>query len=701
MRFVDTRTGEFVDRDPKATEYATKYAILSHTWDIEGEQSYKELRKIQKRYDLKAQCPLHGYKSPPSSSTASPEDPPPPCCIWSDPELSPKIREACRVAREAGYQYIWIDSCCIDQTSSSELTESINSMYQWYGHARECYAYLTDVPPGQDPHLPESNFRSSRWFKRGWTLQELIAPFAVTFLSGNWTAIGSKRLLGDLVSEITGIPDEALLHEKSLDEFSVAQRLSWAAGRTTTRVEDRAYSLLGIFDINMSTLYGEGERAFRRLQEEILRRVPDQSLFAWRAVYQGLDLHEQADIKGVGYHLSCNPLYTNSLFASSVDHFSTDSRHIAVVSHDILNQFQLSSLATTKYTPTPQGIRTRIPILPLSFYIPQSATIDFPYGIPSSRWYLAILGCEHQSSPASLLGRICYIPPSETGVELLCPGFVTVSPAPSRGGEYLDLFPLSSATIERYREHITLKTVYFSHPERASTQSDPALRQPHKTINILLRRKTRDAVRAQGYMAEFRTPDEGHPTTHWLTLSCDDHMITVEYRHTLENDGHNLTVEAHVKMSRHALGEAGEIEGDPSSVKWRYYLPWYPWFQTEEIAFTLAMKKLTVMLGLDWAAPSYYFLLVDIVTETLRVNSSTSLDLVQGAEVEGSGAVGEADEQEIGAEARASDGGLHQPDGVVLLPFQRSGGTPSPLEARKGEERGADAEPGEEVNGKR
>ncbi|EJF56680.1 hypothetical protein DICSQDRAFT_24946, partial [Dichomitus squalens LYAD-421 SS1] len=192
-----------------------------------------------------------------------------------------KIREACRVAREAGYRYLWIDSCCIDKTSSSEQTESINSMYLWYGRAGLCYAYLADVPSGKNPHEPYSAFRSSRWHKRGWTLQELIAPSGVTFLADDWTEIGGKHTLFELIEEITGIPYQALLHVKSLGEFSVAQRLSWAAQRQTTREEDRAYSLLGIFNIYMPTLYGEGSRAFRRLQEEIVRRIPDLSLFAW------------------------------------------------------------------------------------------------------------------------------------------------------------------------------------------------------------------------------------------------------------------------------------------------------------------------------------------------------------------------------------------------------------------------------------
>ena len=98
------------------------------------------------------------------------------CCIWHDPELSKKILEACRVAREAGYELLWIDSCCINKDSSSELSEAINSMYRWYGLSRVCYAYLAGVAPGEDPSREWSAFRRSRWFRRGWTLQELIAP---------------------------------------------------------------------------------------------------------------------------------------------------------------------------------------------------------------------------------------------------------------------------------------------------------------------------------------------------------------------------------------------------------------------------------------------------------------------------------------------------------------------------------------------
>lgn len=196
--------------------------------------------------------------------------------IWDDLELSPKIWDACAVARTNGFRSMWIDSYCIDKSSSSELS------YAWYARAIVCYAsYLADVPAGEVHGAPHSKFRRSRWFTRGWTLQELIAPRHVEFIAQDWTHIGSKHTLVNLVEGVTGINERALLHLTSLDKFSVSQRLSWASKRRTTRVEDEAYSLLGIFDISIPALYGEGQRAFRRLQEEVMRRIPDQSLFAW------------------------------------------------------------------------------------------------------------------------------------------------------------------------------------------------------------------------------------------------------------------------------------------------------------------------------------------------------------------------------------------------------------------------------------
>ncbi|EJF58378.1 HET-domain-containing protein [Dichomitus squalens LYAD-421 SS1] len=248
MRLLNTRTGRFEEKNPEQITYA----ILSHTWD-EIEQTFQDVREIQRSPTRRA-----GFHS---------------------------LDFSCAVARENGYDYLWIDSCCIDKTSSSELSEAINSMYDWYRSVAVCYAYLSDVPFGEKHRAGSSRFRSSRWFKRGWTLQERIAPSALTFLSEDWKVIGTKGSLCDLVEDVTSIPEEALLHTKPLDLFSVAERFSWAATRQTTTTEDRAYSLLGIFAIHMPTLYGEGELAFQRLQEEVVQRIPDQSLFAWSHVY--------------------------------------------------------------------------------------------------------------------------------------------------------------------------------------------------------------------------------------------------------------------------------------------------------------------------------------------------------------------------------------------------------------------------------
>jgi hypothetical protein len=150
-------------------------------------------------------------------------------------------------------------------------------MFRWYSRSKVCYAYLIDVPyDGFDDSLPKS-----RWFTRGWTLQELLAPPSVVFYSAEWTRIGDGEVLISVLRNVTRIDEGILLGTKSLDRVSVAEKMSWAATRETTRVEDMAYCLLGIFDINMPLLYGEGDTAFQRLQEEILRNSQDQSLFAW------------------------------------------------------------------------------------------------------------------------------------------------------------------------------------------------------------------------------------------------------------------------------------------------------------------------------------------------------------------------------------------------------------------------------------
>ena len=239
------------------------YVILSHVWDQE-ELSFQQLQEINNRR----------YTSDKARRRL----------------ISPKVTQMCNIASRHEYKWAWIDTCCIDKTSSAELSEAINSMFHYYSIAHICYVYLSDVPEAHAFHSGAKRrslrrsppkFHQSRWHKRGWTLQELVAPHTVYFFSDCWEYLGSKAELADRLEKITRIPASVLRLESKPRDFSVAQRMSWAAGRKTTRVEDEAYSLLGIFGVNMPTLYGEGRRAFRRLQEEIMKQSPDTTLFAW------------------------------------------------------------------------------------------------------------------------------------------------------------------------------------------------------------------------------------------------------------------------------------------------------------------------------------------------------------------------------------------------------------------------------------
>ena len=194
-----------------------------------------------------------------------------------------KLRGAARQASQEGHGFIWVDTCCIDKSSSAELSEAINSMYKWYYNSKVCFAYLVDVsdgPDGIDTSI-DSAFAKSEWWIRGWTLQELVAPFNVVFYSYGWEPIGEKKSLGSAIYAISGIGIDVLTHARVLDQVSVARRMSWASSRKTTRIEDWAYSLMGIFDVNMPLLYGEGDKAFLRLQEEIMKSSDDESIFAW------------------------------------------------------------------------------------------------------------------------------------------------------------------------------------------------------------------------------------------------------------------------------------------------------------------------------------------------------------------------------------------------------------------------------------
>jgi len=193
-----------------------------------------------------------------------------------------KIEFLAQKAAERGLRHFWIDTCCIDKSSSLELQTAINSMFQWYRDAAVCFVYMADVflgpQHGNNTASWEVAFSRSRWFRRGWTLQELLAPTSVEFLSaGIGAPLGDKKSLERHIVEITGIPAKAL-QGQDLHFFSIDERMRWAQNRETTREEDEAYSLMGLFGVFIPILYGEGkQRAFERLREEIDKRSKDPS----------------------------------------------------------------------------------------------------------------------------------------------------------------------------------------------------------------------------------------------------------------------------------------------------------------------------------------------------------------------------------------------------------------------------------------
>jgi hypothetical protein len=200
--------------------------------------------------------------------------------------------------------YVWIDTCCIDKTNNAELSEAINSMFRWYRNSKLCLVYLADVPGGLELNEMEDKVRASNWFKRGWTLQELLAPEFVKFFDQSWEFLFNKYDQARLLAEITCIDENILDGFEKVSDACTAKKMSWAASRETTRKEDIAYCLLGIFDVNIPLLYGEGDKAFLRLQEEIIRQSGDLSIFAWGyhnpVVYQNHSIFAQSPADFVG-----------------------------------------------------------------------------------------------------------------------------------------------------------------------------------------------------------------------------------------------------------------------------------------------------------------------------------------------------------------------------------------------------------------
>ncbi|CDO78096.1 hypothetical protein BN946_scf184634.g2 [Trametes cinnabarina] len=378
MRLLNTDTRKF-ERFEHPQD--VRYAILSHVWEKSRsgrpqEQSYQDLLDIQNDYG---------------------DDPIP----LDEPRLSPKIRGLCRIALRDGYEFVWLDSACINQSSSAELSEAINSMYLWYSQASICYAYLSDVTVDPKASLPPiTQFRKSGWFGRGWTLQELIAPHIVIFLSKEWEVIDTKRNLAEDIEAVTGIDSPILTHEADLSTISVARRMSWASSRKTTKVEDEAYCLMGIFGVHISTVYGEGTRAFFRLQEEICKHIADDSIFVWGRPPSSeygpfttfISTSPPTREGGPQESSARNGMvrsYKQCLFAPSPRAFRDSADIVPISRTAFARRLGMKRATYPSRTPTPFGLQTRLPLV-------FASSAERP-----TRLLLAILAC--QSSEDSLI----------------------------------------------------------------------------------------------------------------------------------------------------------------------------------------------------------------------------------------------------------------------------------------------------------
>lgn len=371
MRLINTTTlilDEFLDGQ------IPHFAILSHTWGPE-EVTFQDWLYVTKQNPAR-----WGW-------------------VYVEEEINKikakagyeKITAACRQARTENLEWIWVDTNCIDKTNSAELSEAINSMFRWYQNAVICYVYLADVAATSVEECVEkdSQFRNSRWLKRGWTLQELIAPRRLSFFQFQWTRICGRTQIARTLQEITNIPARMLIYDimysQEVDSYSsIAEAMSWAAQRNTTRVEDTAYCLLGLFDINMPLLYGEGSKAFLRLQLELTQRTTDLSLLAWQ--------HESSFQR---MSLAAGWTVFSPTFASTPAHFRGAE-----------NPF----IQTKSRAP----INLRVTNLGLSLRLPLVDTLDL-------NLKFAVL------IPASRTGRAVWMPLWKTGHQYVRLGFISTT----------------------------------------------------------------------------------------------------------------------------------------------------------------------------------------------------------------------------------------------------------------------------------
>ncbi|TBU35787.1 hypothetical protein BD311DRAFT_744604 [Dichomitus squalens] len=577
MRLLHTTTGQFHEVDDGKLE-DVQFAILSYmyAYDKEVELSFKDLRAIQQEYGRHAtprtsptSYPILSPTSPPAphasvspalSSILSSEQPRS-GCVLDDYRMPPKIRNACTTARNDNLDYIWINSCCVDDDSTLESSEAIRMTFHRFSRAAVCYAYLADVSDLDTAGIrpQDSRIRRSRWFTRGWTLQELIAPKSLVFVSQNWTPLGTKQDLAEMIAQITGIEESVLTHRKQPSDVSVARRMFWASRRRATRVEDEAYSLMGLFGVDIEPVYGEGHQAFFRLQQAILLRTQDQSLFAWE-IPSTLD-EQRKVLFPMHFRVEAPPpVLDSALFARSPSDFAG--------SHDIDSFVRDRALGSemadgAQYTFTPYGLRTRVPLIPTDSFLEELKIETSP---PWLR--LAILACGptlngEKHFVALLLSHDQEASPFDINVLIPLARLHQNSPTDKFSLKRLVTISQSSLASCIHRQSLHHETIHLSSPDYVA-ESVVTVKRSMATLS----KHSYERLRARGYVVK----DESIGTLWFplrrLTLSKADMIFEVEYGSTRHGDeaAIYLVVKECPPLTGGVLGRCSHVV--PGSTHW-------------------------------------------------------------------------------------------------------------------------------------
>jgi hypothetical protein len=359
MRLINVKTKQLreLSKEEKGPE---KYAILSHTSGrSETEVSVEDLTNFESKTE-EAKAKVQGKEG-----------------WW-------KIFKACQKAISDGHEWLWADSCCIDRSIPEEWSNSVKSMFDLYKEAAVCYAFLEDVAKFTDDTKPKSSYRfnedhfkRSEWFTQLWTLQALIVPRKVKFFDKRFSSIGTRRTLRSVISDATGIDEHVLKGTKSLNDVSVATRISWAAIRPTAKEKDMIYCLMGILGVMINVDAGhDADQAFFELQRKVRDTVHDQSLFAWQPP-AAQKLTKSNPLKGVKRVKD-----GLSLFAKSPMYFEGSA-----------------GIFTKKHNPSPKkvdvgGARASIRIEPMPYI---------------EGFYLGILGCAYEKKSGELGPRLAIV----------------------------------------------------------------------------------------------------------------------------------------------------------------------------------------------------------------------------------------------------------------------------------------------------